>query len=122
MPSFGKRTPFTEHHLAAFEQVFDPTSAVKFNDENLQEVLHARKEGEWSFTEGEHTAENSRWRCFSREWIAENKGDSLDISWLKDKSAVDSEDLPEPLELIGQAKNELETALLALNKLMRELN
>ena len=122
MPSFGKRSPFTEHHLAAFEQVFDPTSAVKFNDENLQEVLHARKEGEWSFTEGEHTVENSRWRCFSREWIAENKGDSLDISWLKDKSAVDSEALPEPLELIEQAKNELETALLALNKLMRELN
>ena len=122
MPSFGKRSPFTEHHLAAFEQVFDPTSAVKFNDENLQEVLHARKEGEWSFTEGEHTVENSRWRCFSREWIAENKGDSLDISWLKDKSAVDSEALPEPLELIGQAKNELETALQALNKLMQELN
>lgn len=118
MPSFGKRTPFTEKYMQAFESVFDPTHLATFSRENVDTVLSARQEGEWSFTEGEQTLENSRWRCFSREWIAENKGDSLDISWLKDKSAIDSESLPEPAELISQAKDELEAALAELDALL----
>lgn len=31
---------------------------------------------------------------FSREWIANVKGDSLDIFWLKDKGSVDTANLP----------------------------
>ncbi|MDC9603256.1 SAM-dependent methyltransferase, partial [Pseudoalteromonas sp. GABNS16G] len=64
---------------------------------------------------------HSRWRCFSREWIAENKGDSLDISWLKDSDSVDAANLPEPRVLAGEAMGELVQALGALDALIREL-
>ena len=64
---------------------------------------------------------HSRWRCFSREWIAEHKGDSLDISWLKDADSVDSANLPEPSVLANEAKQELVGALADLDKLLAAL-
>ncbi|MCT8641327.1 type I restriction-modification system subunit M [Glaesserella parasuis] len=120
MPSFGKRTPFTEKYLEAFEKVFNPTE-LDVNKANIMTILSARREGEWSYTEGEQTAENSRWKCFDRTYIRDVKGDSLDISWLKDNAAVSSEDLPEPEELIAEAKAELEAALAGLDELFAEL-
>ena len=65
--------------------------------------------------------ESARWRSFSREWIRDNKGDSLDISWLKDQNSVDAADLPEPLELANEAKDELEAALAELQELVKAL-
>lgn len=126
MPSFGKRTPFTESHLAPFEKVFG-------EDAN---GTTARTEGEYSFgateieVDIEETEENqgidtrlahSRWRCFSRDWIADTKGDSLDISWLKDKDSVDAADLPEPAVLAQEAKEELTAALGELEGLLAAL-
>ena len=64
---------------------------------------------------------HSRWRCFSREWIAENKNDSLDISWLKDKDSVDAANLPEPKVLAREAKEELVAALAELDSLLAAL-
>lgn len=136
MPSFGKRTPFgnsdvgfapedfgTDQHLGAFEKVFgdNPDGTSK------------RTEGEYSFgatdieIDTEAVEENlnvdeqlahSRWRYFSREWIANNKGDSLDISWLKDKKSVDAAGLSEPNVLAREAKEELEAALSELDSLL----
>nr|WP_275423178.1 MULTISPECIES: N-6 DNA methylase [unclassified Modicisalibacter] len=127
MPSFGKRTPFGEQHLKPFEAVYG-------DDPNGQSP---RQEGEWSFNaeeiavDAEATEENqgvsndrlakSRWRCFSREWIRDIKGDSLDISWLKDKDSVDAADLPAPEVLAGEAMSELVQALGELDGLMRAL-
>jgi len=81
----------------------------------------ARKEGEWSFPidgTSEQTEETSRWRRFSREWIAEEKGDSLDIAWIKDKDSVDAANLPEPGELAAEAMGELTEALRELDGLL----
>lgn len=116
MPSFGKRTPFTEQHLKPFESVYEQ---------------HPREQGEWSFNAEEvETAEtdenqnvddrlaHSRWRSFSRDWIREHKGDSLDISWLKDKDSVDAANLPEPSVLAAEAIGELTAALGELEALM----
>lgn len=63
----------------------------------------------------------SRWRVFTREWIRDTKGDSLDISWLRDNSSVDAASLPEPAVLAGEAMCELVQALGELDALMREL-
>jgi len=63
----------------------------------------------------------SRWRCFTRDWIADHKGDSLDIAWLKDSDSVDAANLPEPEVLAGEAMSELVQALGELDGLMREL-
>ena len=65
--------------------------------------------------------ETARWRSFSRKWIRDTKGDSLDISWIKDQNSVDAADLPEPLELANEAKEELEAALAELQDLVKAL-
>lgn len=139
MPSFGKRTPFgnsdigfapedfgTDPYLGAFEKVFgdNPNGISK------------RTEGEYSFgaqeieIDREAVEENqsiderlmhSRWRSFNREWIANTKGDSLDISWLKDKDSLDAASLPEPETLAREAKEELEAALSELDDLLAKL-
>ncbi|MFZ4214583.1 N-6 DNA methylase [Pantoea endophytica] len=139
MPNFGKRTPFgnsdigfepgdfgTDPHLGAFERVFgdEPDGTGK------------RAEGEYSFDaqeieidkvaieesqEIDEQLAHSRWRCFSRDWIAKTKGDSLDISWLKDKDSVEASDLPEPDVLAREAKEELQAALNELDRLLAVL-
>ncbi len=139
MPSFGKRTPFgnsdigfasedfgTDPHLGVFEKVFG----------DRPDGTSKRTEGEYSFgaqdieVDEEVVEEyknideqiaHSRWRCFSREWIANTKGDSLDISWLKDKDSVDTANLPEPTVLVMEAKDELQTAISELDELLAVL-
>tara|TARA_A100001391_G_scaffold159227_1_gene117760 strand:+ start:9063 stop:10715 length:1653 start_codon:yes stop_codon:yes gene_type:complete len=126
MPSFGKRTPFGEQHLKPFEKAYGKKA----------DGTSKRTEGEWSFNAEEievdkaEAEENqgvddrlahSRWRCFSRQWIREHKGDSLDISWLKDADSVDAANLPEPSILAGEAMSELVQAVGELDSLMREL-
>ncbi|MDT8389174.1 MAG: N-6 DNA methylase [Lentisphaeria bacterium] len=113
MPSFGKRTPFSEQHLAPFEAVYGDNP----------DGSSPRKEGEWSFmADGlDQTEENSRWRCFSRDWIRDTKGDSLDISWIKDSDSVDAANLPEPDVLAAEAMGELTEALRELDGLMTAL-
>jgi len=147
MPSFGKRTPFGEQHLKPFEAVYAPDTATKGESPvgaclqaNPHPSFHPsnRTEGEYSFNaeeidlsadakkaeENQDTDEQlikSRWRCFTRDWIADHKGDSLDIAWLKDSDSVDAANLPEPEVLAGEAMSELVQALGELDGLMREL-
>ena len=59
---------------------------------------------------------------FSRVNIfSETKGDSLDISWLKDADSVDAADLGTPEELAGEAMTELKGALKNLENLVKAL-
>ncbi len=113
MPSFGKRTPFTHDHLKPLEKVYGKKA----------DGTSKRSEGEWSWLpeDVEKTVENGRWRCFSRDWINAQKGDSLDITWLKDEESVDAASLPEPAVLAGEAMAELTEALRELDGLMQAL-
>lgn len=113
MSNFGKRTVFGEQHLQPFEKAFGRKS----------DGTSKRREGEWSFTpeEQEHTEDTSRWRCFSRDWIREQKGDSLDIAWLKDEDSIDAKNLPDPEVLAAEAMGELTEALRELDGLMQAL-
>lgn len=134
MPSFGKRTPFSSQHLTPFEAVYNTP-------------LAERAEGEWSFNAEEAAVDDSvfnqgidgsekaqqasdsperplvksRWRVFSRDFIRDTKGDSLDISWLKDANSVDAADLGTPEELAGEAMTELKGALADLEALVKSL-
>jgi type I restriction enzyme M protein len=65
----------------------------------------------------ERTLETSRLQCFSREHIRNEKSDSLDISWLKDKDSIDAADLPEPDVLAAEAMTELTEALRLMTAL-----
>lgn len=100
MPAFGKRTPLTREHFAEFEAAYGPDPL------GLEPRTATGPEG--------------RWQCFSREEIAA-RGDSLDLAWLKDDSAEDGADLPEPAVLAQEAMLELEGALEDLRAILAEL-
>lgn len=104
MPSFGKKTMLKREHFAEFEAAFgnDPL---------------ARPE---SLAKRTDTGEQGRFRCFTREWIAA-RGDSLDISWLKDEDGENGDELPEPAALVQEAMGELEAALEELRGILTEL-
>ena len=99
-PKFGKRTPLTRAHFAEFETVFG-------EDCN-------------GFSPRTDQGEAGRWRRFSREEVR-TRGDSLDISWLKDDNAEDAADLPEPAVLAREAMDELNGALEELEAILAEL-
>ena len=88
MPSFGKRTPLTREHFAEFEQAFgnDPLGKSKRKDQG----------------------EEGRFRRFSRQEITE-RGENLDISWLRDGAA--EEELEEPEVIAGQILEGLRVAV-----------
>ena len=112
MPSFGKRTPFSDQYLKPFEDCFHPPERQESHG-----LIPLSQAGEGR---GERESE-SRWRCFSRDWIKTQKGDSLDIIWLKDQDSVDAANLPEPDVLAAEAMSELTEAMRELNGLMLAL-
>ncbi len=57
-----------------------------------------------------------RFRQFTREEISK-RDDNLDIFWLKDESLGDTDDLPDPEDLVSEAVTHLEAALDALRDL-----
>ena len=99
-PKFGKRTPLTREHFSGFEAAYG-------EDANGRSARTDEGEG-------------GRFRCFSRE-VVKARGDSLDISWLKDDSAEDAADLPEPAVLAREAVDELNGALVELEAILAEL-
>lgn len=104
MPSFGKRTEFTRSYFNDFEAAFgaDPLGAPA------------------SLAKRTDTGESGHFRRFTRAWIAE-RGDNLDIAWLKDDSDTAAEDLPEPEALAQEAMTELEAAFEDLRAILAEL-
>jgi type I restriction enzyme M protein len=104
MPQFGKRTPFTRGHFAQFEAAFggDPQG------------------GAAALAQRVDTGEGGRFRKYTRAEITA-RGDSLDISWIKDENETDAADLPEPSVLAQEAMTELEAALEDLRGIFAEL-
>lgn len=104
MPNFGKRTPFGATHLKPFEDAYgDDPNGNGPRAENVQGI-----------------GELSRFRVFNRADISA-RGDSLDISWLKDADSMDANDLPAPEILAGEAMAELTEALHELEALLDAL-
>ena len=90
MPSFGKRTPLTRKHFAEFESCYgdDPNGKSPRTD----------------------LGEEGRFRCFSREDITK-RGENLDISWLRDESLQNTDNLPEPDEIAAEIMMRLQSAM-----------
>ncbi|WP_144211420.1 class I SAM-dependent DNA methyltransferase [Shewanella donghaensis] len=137
MPNFGKRTPFGEQHLTPFEAVYNTPLVERvegewsFNAEEAEVDTKAIEDSKKAQQGAEQTQQasdsperpiaKSRWRVFRRDFIRDTKGDSLDISWLKDANSVDAADLGTPEELAGEAMTELKGALKDLEKLVKSL-
>ncbi len=101
MPSFGKRTPFTREHFADFAKAYGKS------------VIGGSKRTD--------LGEEGRFRVFSRDAIAK-RGDNLDISWLKDESASDGEELGEPAEIAEEIIQQLGSALKEMENLQEILS
>jgi type I restriction enzyme M protein len=63
-----------------------------------------------------------RWRRFTYEEIIARDKTSLDISWLKDKSLADLDNLPDPVELAEDIIENLEAGLASFREIMVSLN
>lgn len=64
---------------------------------------------------------SERWSKFTREEIAKNPDDSLDLGLIRDDSIVDYDDLPDPVESGEEAIANLEEAVDLLKSVVREL-
>jgi type I restriction enzyme M protein len=123
LQTFGKRSPFTEKYLTSFEQAYGDdangqgATSGKEREEGIYNILGCTTEVD---DDAEKTLDNARWRKFSRDYIRD-KGDSLDITWLKDNSITDAANLPAPEVLATEAMTELTEALREMNQLMIDL-
>ncbi len=94
MPSFGKTHPLAKEDFAAFEAAYTAEDRSKVEDE--------------------------RWHVFTREEIRE-KGNTLDLGLIPDKSVMDYEDLPDPADSAREGAEDLEAAAALLRDVMAEL-
>lgn len=124
MNTFGKRRPLTDKHFDAFISAYgEDKNGLSPRSEGVYKTLGQIESDELLETSGEKelNLETARFRKFSRDYIRDQKGDSLDISWLKDLEATSAENLPEPEILAGEAMAELTEAMSEIYQLMQAL-
>ena len=117
MPQFGKRTPFTRDYFRT------PTDAPAKQPRDKFEDLFGDdpKGGAAALTQRVDTGESGRWRRYTREHIAQ-RGDNLDVSWLKDDGAnTEQQHGDEPALVARLALRELTAAVTELRALLEEL-
>jgi len=124
LQTFGKRSPFTEKYLESFVNAYgDDANGQSKREEGIYNILGCTTEVDANTVQNdspEHIENNARFRKFSRQFI-KDKGDSLDITWLKDNSITDAANLPAPEILATEAMTELTEALREMNQLMIDL-
>jgi type I restriction enzyme M protein len=99
-----KKNPLKLEDLADFIQCYNPANRNKrtetYNDTNPE----------------------GRWRRFTYEEIVARDKTSLDITWLKDKSLADLDNLPDPDVLAQDIIENIESALAGFREIMAALN
>lgn len=68
------------------------------------------------------TNPEGRWRRFTYDEIVARDKTSLDITWLKDKSLADLDNLPDPEDLASDIIENLEAGLESFREIMIKLN
>ncbi len=64
---------------------------------------------------------DGRWRCFDVDEILKRDKTNLDISWIKDESLEDVDNLPDPDVIVNELVEELEAALAQLTEIASDL-
>ncbi len=100
-----KKNPLKLEDLRDFITCYNPSNR------------HKRKE-----TFNAETNPEGRWRKFSYEEIIARDKTSLDISWIKDKSLADLDNLPDPDVLAGDIIENLEAGLESFREIMLTIN
>ncbi len=117
MPAFGKRTPFTRDYFRTPADAPADVPRDKFED-----VFGPDPQGgPAALTQRVDSGETGRWRKFTRQHIAE-RGDNLDIAWLKDEGADGPQQQREDPALLARlAMREMNAALAELRALVEAL-
>jgi type I restriction enzyme M protein len=68
------------------------------------------------------TNPEGRWRRFAYDEIVSRDKTSLDITWLKDKSLADLDNLPDPDVLASDIIENLESAVESFKEIMASIN
>ena len=98
----------------AIDQLRDDFQA---NDRDLPGNRHKRTE-----TWNAETNPEGRWRKFTYDEIAAKDKTSLDITWLKDKSLADLDNLPDPDVLALEIVDNLEAGLAGFREIIVALS
>ncbi len=96
-----KKNPLKFEDLKDFIACYNPSSRGK-----RKETFHLEKNPE------------GRWRKFSYEEIISRDKTSLDITWLKDKSLADLDNIPDPDEIADDIIENLEAGLASFREIM----
>lgn len=100
-----KKNPLKSDDLKEFIDCFHPSNRHK-----RKETFNAEKNPE------------GRWRKFIYDEIINRDKTSLDITWIKDKSLADLDNLPDPDELAAEIVENLESGLESFKAVIAELN
>lgn len=116
---FDKLSPLEDGHRTNDVWVYDFRTNVNLtlvtnslNDEHLKDFVECYKKDDIS-----KRTESERFKKFSYDEIIKRDKTNLDITWLKDESLEDLENLPEPDELKKEIIENLEIALNSFKKL-----
>ena len=117
MPQFGKRTPFTRDYFRTPPEAPAERLRDKFEDVFGDDPCGGRA----ALAKRKDAGEAGRWRRFTREQVAQ-RGDNLDISWLKDGDTdANQQQSDQPARVAGLALRELNAAVTELRALLEEL-
>ncbi len=100
-----KKSPLKFEDLQDFIKCYNPENRHK-----RKETWHPEKNAE------------GRWRKFTYEEIINRDKTSLDITWLKDKSLADLDNLPDPDALANDIIENLESAVESFKEIMVAIN
>jgi len=100
-----KKSPLKFEDLNDFIKCYNP-----FNRQKRKETWHPENNPE------------GRWRKFTYNEIGSRDKTSLDITWLKDKSLADLDNLPDPDLLAGDIIDNLESAVESFKEIMLSIN
>jgi type I restriction enzyme M protein len=96
---------------------------LKFDDlNNFIICYNAQNRHKRTETFNPETNPEGRWRKFTYEEIIARDKTSLDITWLKDKSLADLDNLPDPEILAAEIIENLEAGLESFREIMLKLN
>ncbi len=99
-----KKNPLKVENLDDFISCYNPDNKYKRTE-----------------TWNEKTNPEGRWRKFSYEDIISRDKTSLDITWIKNKSLADLDNLPDPDEIANDIMENLESALESFREIINKL-
>lgn len=116
---FDKFAPLEDGHRTNDIWIYDFRTNINLtlvtnslNDEHLKDFICAYSAGNFS-----KRVESERFKKFTYDEIIKRDKTNLDITWIKDESLADLDNLPEPDELAKSIVSNLEKALAVLKTL-----